>query len=308
MYVLELVLQVSSTHDQYSTWYSILCFSLSAALSNRAQAKLSVRVSRIKQKHHLRSVAWHQQSLRKFSRIMTTGTTTNKCYHDDDCLNGGRCRMSNNANDFLQPLPSGKSGSCNCPPSFTGPFCEQHHPGSSRDSPQGAGSSKDHAACTVDDECFNGGMCLVTSTGHRNEDRHDFLQPPQVATYCSCRSGYIGRFCEIRDYNSPNYPISPESIDEALLSPGSIVGIAVGGLVLMVSFIYLVVKKGTATGGNDGLVKHTGPITPRKGGVLDFSRASRLRQRKQKHQAHSSTVNGPVPIVGPTAGVDCPIA
>ena len=216
--------------------------------------------------------------------------------------------MSSNSNDFLQPLPSGKSGLCSCPPSFTGPFCELRQPGSSRDGPQGAGSSKDHTACTVDDECLNGGMCLVTSTGHRNEDRHDFLQPPQVPTYCSCRAGYIGRFCEIRDYNSPNYPISPESINEALLSPGSIVGIAVCGLVLVATFLYLIVKKGTSTGGNDGLVKHTGPVTPRQGSMLDFSRGTGLRQRKQKHQDHSLTVNEPVPVVGPTAVVDCPIA
>lgn len=113
------------------------------------------------------------------------------CITNAECQNGGRCVHTQNEADHYQPASSAgryddeKGGMCHCQKGFSGIFCEE--------------GTLD-TSCKTDAECKNGGTCR-TSTGQRNQDRHDIYQHnAMVVTHCVCRDGYVGAKCQIPDY------------------------------------------------------------------------------------------------------------
>jgi hypothetical protein len=161
------------------------------------------------------------------------------CYSDGDCRNGGRCRLKENVNDFLQPLPSGSAGLCTCASGYTGAFCTIQTSAESS-------SGRHHASsCRVDGDCYNGGMCLVTASGKRNEDRHDFLQPSGIVeTHCACAYGYRGKFCELRDYSQSLNLGDQQQETTKSLSAGSITGIVIAVIVMAIgTLMWILIKK-----------------------------------------------------------------
>ena len=208
-----------------------------------------------------------------------SNTLTALCYTDDDCQNGGSCRLfDDTANDFLQPSPSGntKPGSCKCRSGYKGPSCQE----------------VDNYVCTTDGDCLNRGSCLTLAKRIRNENRHDFLQT-QVATYCDCPRGYTGAKCEVRDYTidivGGGGPTKHDVAEAEESNMAIILGFVLGAFAVV--WILIKLHSNVVVGGSSNPA--TG-IPQEKDGIAVNRSKGGLRQRKQPRGSSNTSPVGPV--------------